>query len=47
MKKEYFEPEFDKLTIITSLMSNIDLSTGEDDKHIGYDGDENENIGGN
>ena len=46
MKKEYMEPELEKLTIVTSLMSNVRLSIGEDEAHIGSDEDENENIGG-
>lgn len=46
MKKDYMEPEFEKLIIVTKLMSDIVLSDGEYDKHIGTDDDE-ENIGVN
>ena len=46
MKKDYMEPEFEKLIIVTKLMSDVVLSDGEYDTHIGNDDDENENIGG-
>lgn len=45
MKKDYMEPEFEKLIIVTKLMSDVVLSDGEYDTHIGNDDDENENIG--
>lgn len=47
MKKDYMEPEFEKLIIVTQLMSGIVLSVGEYDKHIGTDDDDDENIGVN
>ena len=47
MKKDYMEPEFEKLIIVTQLMSGIVLSVGEYDTHIGNDDDENVNIGVN
>ena len=46
MKKDYMEPEFEKLIIVTKLMSDVVLSDGEYDTHIGIDDDDNENIGG-
>ena len=40
MKKQYFEPEFDKLIISTRLMSDVVLSDPEYDGHTGNDGDD-------
>ena len=39
MKKQYFEPEFDKLIISTRLMSDLVLSDPEYDGHTGKDDD--------
>lgn len=46
MKNKYLEPELEKITIITSIMENIDLSKPEDEAHIGHDDDTSDDIGG-
>lgn len=38
-RKEYLEPSFEEMRITTNLMSNIDLSNGENSAHIGDDSD--------
>ena len=42
MIKNYKEPEIDKITIMDSLMSTIDISDPEFTKNIGNDDDQGE-----